>query len=196
MATARSLWEHTAWRKNNRLGLPRLESIVLPRPKLLRDVLAERLIWLVGPPKIGKTVLAHYLAYSDLMGRAANFDGERFLGFEGATECLRALDLLLEVATPSVVALVLEDPLGETGTQDHVTFIERLAALRNVSSELKIVLTSRPRPYFGVEKLLPDGLATRTPATFDEWYDPEDLLLHYAATIPDFTRELAERLAC
>lgn len=191
-----SLWQHIAYRKSNRIGLPRLENIVLPRPKLLRDALAEELIWLVGPPKIGKTLLAHYLAYFHAIGRTTSCDGDIFVSFEGTTECFRALDLLLELPMPSVVSLILEDPLSETHAQSQIPFLERLAALRSTRPDLKIILTSRPLPYLTVEGLLPTDLATRTPATLNEWYDPRDLLSHYADSIPYFTLELAARLAC
>lgn len=196
MANLDSLWQQIVCRRSNRLGLPRLEHIFLPRPKLLRDALGEDLMWLVGPPKIGKTLLSHYLAYSRAIGKATRFDEDVYLYFEGATDCLRALDLLQEMAMPSLAALILDDPLGHADPAVDVVFVERLGALRDSCSGLKIIINSRARAFLSLEKLLPSSLAIRTPATFDEWYDPDELLLHFSSAVPTLTRELAAILAC
>ncbi|MFB8282778.1 hypothetical protein [Nocardia colli] len=168
------------WQKGNMLNLPPLDQIVLPRPAVVRRALAEDLIWLVGPPKVGKTLFAYYLAYFHAINHISERDDDLILAFEGPVDSARGIDLILEIGVGPAAAVIFDDPLGVTETRDSTAFLDRLVSLREGRSDLAIVLTSRIAPYLQAEPLVRSrGLDRRTEMTFGYWYDIDDLARRY-----------------
>lgn len=192
-----SMWERLTWHKNNMLSLPVLESIALPRPELMRSVLAESVVWLIGPPKIGKTLIAHYLAYVHALGKVTADMADLILTFEGTGDSAIGVDFIMEASLGPTAVVIFDNPLGVTEARDAGTFVTQLSRLRTARRDLNIILTSRTAPYFAVRTELNDrNLGASTPATFGEWYDPDALLLRYAPEVRDLDHDLVVQLGC
>lgn len=180
MNTPASMWRRLTWHKGNMLNLPTLDQIVLPRPAVVRRALAQDLIWLVGPPKVGKTLFAYYLAYFHAINHISELDDDLILAFEGPADSARGIDLILETGVGPAAAAIFDDPLGITETRDSSAFLDRLVTLRDRRSDIAIVLTSRIAPYLQAEPLIRSrGLDCRTEMTFEYWYDIDDLARRY-----------------
>src|SRR3954452_19097079 len=117
-----SAWENLARRINTAFELPSLEEIVLPNGALLRPLLTERLDWLVAPPKCGKSVLSYYIAY--LLTLGSDESTQQIISFDGAAECARGVDLVLEAPySHGVEVAIFENPFGVEVARPNPIFI-------------------------------------------------------------------------
>ncbi len=195
-----SAWDEVLHRGRLLRSVPRLEDVVLPRGLLMRRALSQPLHWLVGPPKVGKTVIAHCIAYLNTLDRYDVDQRSRILVHEGPDACARGLEYLLEGPPTISSSIVLENPIGverglETDARNH--FVELVGRVRNERPDVQLVFTSRHGPYLAaIDELRAAGLDKASGMTIEEWYDPNDLYARYSETIPHLTPDLAERLGC
>jgi hypothetical protein len=195
---AASLWADVIVGRDNPLQLPALEDITRPRASLVREALDSRAFWLVGPPKIGKTVVAHYICFLRWIAAGAP-DGYAVVRFAGLN-CARGIDLLLEEPDRRTFAVIFEDPFGREvpfAAADTEEIAVRLGHLREARPDLVTALTSRPVPYLYAEPHLGvNGLADASLMTLAGWYDPEELHRQYAPLVNGLDAGLARELAC
>lgn len=196
MAGGRSLWDKLADHKNNILDLPPLERLVLPVPAIMSGLLRRGPSWIVGPPKIGKTVVAHYAAYLTCLWVDTVSNKPCVMTFDGGPECSRAVDLVLEAPySDGLGAVVFENPFGADAMRPNSVFLRQLKLLIEERPEIKIFVTTRPGGYLKYRNSIEEVLEYRTPLAFSEWYSAESLLryahLRGAATL---NRETVIRL--
>lgn len=181
MSNNDSLWRQTVGASDSLLGLPPLHLIVQPDPKIVSGILESDVSWLVGPPKIGKSVVAHYAAYLATLATPSQRDGQggAIFSFEGPAECARAVDLIIESpATEDVRAVVFENPFGVETVRANSIFIAQLDRLASARPGLTLIATSRPKNYLEFEQELAATPHYRTPYSFNEWYTRDSLQLY------------------
>lgn len=182
MPNEHSVWRMLCDRKGNILDLPRLEHLVAPRDSVLRELMTSRACWIVGPPKIGKTVVAHYVAYLKWLAFAplGQYPPE-IMTIDGGAECARAVDLVIEAPyTSHLNIVVFENPFGASGNRPNSVFLRQLAVLMNERPDLNIIVTTRPRGYLEYEQDIARVSQYTTPLALSEWYTSE-ALIRYAA---------------
>lgn len=195
MSADGSAWTRVLGASRTAALVPAMADVVVPRDRLVRAALDAPHHWIVGPPKVGKTVLAHYLAYFAALGRPDAPLERRVKIFDGQVSCAQGIEILIEDPDDAIAAVVLENPLGTLDGRDAAALAARLEVLRERHPRLKIVATSRQRPYIDARDQL-SPTATATPLGLGEWYDPDDLWARFHATTPGLTREVAADLGC
>ncbi len=182
MSTEKSVWQTLRDRKGNILDLPPLEQLVVPRNNIVRDLLANRVCWVVGPPKIGKTVIAHYVAYTKWLAFSP-YDcyPPQIMTIDGGPDCARAVDLAIEAPhTENLHVVIFENPFGSAGTRSNGVFLRQLRLLIDTRPDLNILVTTRPRGYINFNREIEHVSQYTTPLALSDWYAPE-ALARYAA---------------
>jgi hypothetical protein len=158
------------------LDLPTLEQLVVPRSVIIGELLDNSLCWVVGPPKIGKTVLAHYVAYLTWLALPKLVSIPPVLTIEGGPECARAVDLVIETGySDELSTVIFENPFGVAGTRQNSVFLRQLELLINARPDLKVIVSTRPRGYIEFEPEIGRIRHYVTPLAFSEWYAPHAL---------------------
>ncbi|NJC12947.1 hypothetical protein F4558_002773 [Micromonospora profundi] len=182
MSTEHSVWQTLRNRKGNMLDLPPLEQLVPPKDKIMRGLLANRVCWVAGPPKVGKTVVAHYAAYLKWMAFASHDTyPPQIMTIDGGPECARAVDLAIEAPhKENLHVVVFENPFGATGTRPNAVFLRQLRLLIEARPDLYILVTTRPRGYIEFNREIEPLSQYTTPLALSDWYASHDLA-RYAA---------------
>lgn len=191
-----SAWEIMLARSRVPQAVPPLQEVVVPQAALVRQALANDVLWVVGPPKVGKTVFAHYIGYLRALARKDIPLADRMAIFEGATGVARGLEGLLEGPDKPLAVLLLENPLGTDDGQLAGQVAALLERLRRERPNTPVVATSRHHPFLQARKVLPAQFACHTKMSLSEWYRPKDLFAWYKDSTPGLTLDLAEELAC
>src|SRR5688572_15329152 len=111
-----SAWEEINYRGRLLRNVPRLDDFVLPRDALMRRALESRFCWLVGPPKVGKTAVAHCIGYLHALSQHNQDLHSRVLAHEGSAGCARGLEQLLDGPPTKPQSIILEDIFGRSPT--------------------------------------------------------------------------------
>lgn len=166
------------------LGLPEFESLVWPRPSLLRPLLGSDTIALLGHARLGKSVAAHLLAYLQALWHSEGPwpEGDFPLrGVDGPSDSVAALS---GVQSGEVGSYVIDNPFGAGRlAEENPAFKQALARLDGLPGrEAKIVIASRLNawPDAGIEQHV-----TTSASSPADWYAPEDLRTHLERVAPE-----------
>jgi SIR2-like protein len=122
------------------LNLPHLDKLVWPRPDLVRGLLDSRVMALVGEPTLGKSTVAHLVAFCRVLCGEA---GREVRTIRGKSNTLKALTTALNVPGPQAVELVIEDPFGQEVVEDNDKIPQALRELVAASDGPGVIVTSR-----------------------------------------------------
>jgi hypothetical protein len=196
MTNSTSVWHRLTSSADALLDLPPLEFIVPARPQVMNGLLQHQVSWIVGAPKVGKTVLAYYVAYLNCLGRFDLDDSRAIVSFDGAAECARAVDLVREAPySRDIRCAIFENPFGSSDSRPNTVFLRQLKHLAETRPDLFIVATTRPKSYLRYEAEIGQTPHYCTPLPLTEWYS-SDALARYSQLRRDtaLTPKLLDRL--
>lgn len=181
--------------KQPRAGLPCYSELVFPRPDILRAALDAWTIVLLGEPRLGKSTVAHFLAffYQSL---------KRSAGMPRIATGARCADVLANATADDII--LLEDPFGSTSKPETNGAVAN--ALRSGRRRLhrggRTIVTSRQSTWDSAMKSAEaehhqKRLFRETTETFrivndaEPWYSGDDLML----LVPAKQAHLRQRVA-
>ncbi|WUJ69946.1 hypothetical protein OG809_33215 [Kribbella soli] len=143
----------------------------------MRNLLSAQVGWIVGPPKVGKTVIAQYVAYLKWLAFAEHDTyPPSIMTVDGGPECARTVDLAIESPhLQELRVLIFENPFGAAGARPNGVFLRQLALLINARPELHVLVTTRPRGYVDYADDIAPLAGYTTPLALSDWYAPEAL---------------------
>ncbi|MET0304819.1 MAG: hypothetical protein ABW196_01150 [Solirubrobacterales bacterium] len=161
-------------RKASHLDLPDWEEIVWPRPELLRPLLDARAIAFVGEPKLGKSTVAHLLAWLTALWQR---DPQPPVSVYGPSSTMKALAVAGSPSSDAApAALVLDDPFGDEHADPNPDFISILEETDPASAP-RIFICSRLANWREAGEDLPADLAQPACAP-TKWYAERSLLAY------------------
>ncbi len=156
--------------------LPPTEELILVEPPLIRGVLDAPLLALVGEPRLGKTVLAHFLAHCFRLWSPLPVEIKHFDSPDSIVAALGAIS----PGTASPTIYVLEDPFGPTERfEANPAFFTEASRLFETTppANVRLIVTSRTGGWHtAIQKAA--ALAprfTRLSERGESWYRKSDL---------------------
>jgi hypothetical protein len=160
------------------VSLPPLEEIVWPAPVLLREMLSTPIVALVGEAALGKSTVAHLLAYwrtlwSDQVTEIKTL--------RGTSSSLIAISAAARTPDEGTVQLVIEDPFGQESFDSNPAFVPALQVLSARPDAPSAIITSRLYNWqegFGDEDhgVLPDAALSESDPLV--WYSTAALVAY------------------
>lgn len=185
-----------------RAGLPSYMELVFPRPDILRPALDARTAVLLGEPCLGKSTIAHFLAFfhHSLKPSLANISKDGEDGRPRIATGARCADILAN-ATPDTI-IVLEDPFGSTSrSETNGAVANALRSGRRRTRSGRTIVTSRQSSWdvamqsadaeHHQRRLFRETTETlRIVSDAEPWYSADDLML----LIPPKQAHLRQRI--
>jgi hypothetical protein len=147
------------------IPLEGFSRIAWPRGQIMRPVLSRRICPLVGSTRIGKSTVAHLLAYLKLLWYLDDPRKGDVRTFRGPQQTVAALSSL---ESDSQSVLVLEDVFGATRFDDNPTLRQELARVSVEAQKATVILTSRLDRWHDADAI-GSGLESQIEPT-GQWY--------------------------
>jgi hypothetical protein len=170
--------------------LPSFSQIAWPKKRILRPFLTQRICPLINGSRVGKSTIAHLLAYLKTLWYADWPSGDYVRTFKGTRATVAALSPL---APGDVGALILEDVFGAGRFDENPTLLNELERVVAASRGLTVILTSRIDRWQDAAPPRGPLVAGRKWHPRDSWYE-RARLKQFAGVVADGDRAVLEAI--
>lgn len=126
------------------IGLPTFDELVWPEPAVLRPLLAQRMVALLGQPRLGKSVTAHFLAYLQGLWYAQEPWSRHDLPVRAVDGPADAVAALAGILADERRYYIVENPFGSSAsTEENRAFIDVLQRVESMPIGSTVIIASR-----------------------------------------------------
>jgi hypothetical protein len=176
------------------LALPALDALAWPEPALLRPILISPTVALIGQARLGKTVLAHLLAYLKALWNSSGSWGQGALPMSAVDGPSDAVAALSSIVTGEWRAYVIENPFGVGQHREgNPAFIDLLQRIDQTQARSPTIVIASRLSDWPDDASLRAADITISASSPSEWYSPASLRA-YTTRIAPQRRDVADQI--